>query len=166
VSESRPRPPLLATLVATSLGAGFMPKAPGHTGTLTAIPLAYALARCGQSVYLLGFFFICLTGTWAAERFGRATGREDDQRIVIDEVAGYLLTLLFVDRRPFHLLAAFFIFRLFDIWKPPPVRQIDARVRGGIGVMADDLAAGVYGALTMGLVVHFGLLDRLVSSLR
>jgi phosphatidylglycerophosphatase A len=138
-----------------------MPKAPGHTGTLTAVPLAYVLARYGQNVYLLGFLAVCLIGVWASERFGRATGREDDQRIVIDEVAGYLLTLLFVDRRPLHLIVGFFVFRLFDVWKPPPVRQIDEHVRGGVGVMADDLLAGLYGALVMWLAVHFGLLQRL-----
>jgi phosphatidylglycerophosphatase A len=104
-----------------------------------------------------------VVGTWAAESFQRAHGTDDDQRIVVDEVAGYLVTLLFVPKTTATLIIAFFLFRLFDIWKPFPVRLIDRKVGGGFGVMADDLAAGVYGAIVLWGLWHFGVVTRLVA---
>jgi phosphatidylglycerophosphatase A len=162
-SPQRRRPPLVATIIATSFGAGFMPKAPGHTGTLTAVPMAWALARGGQAVFVLGLALITAVGTWAAEVYVRATGKEDNQQIVVDEVAGYLLTLLLVPRSPVNLVLAFFLFRLFDIWKPQPVRWLDDHVPGGLGVMVDDLAAGVYGGLVLLALEHFGVSARLTA---
>jgi phosphatidylglycerophosphatase A len=102
-------------------------------------------------------------GSVAADVYGRATGRSDDQRIVVDEVAGYLVTLAPVARTPLHLLVGFGLFRLFDVWKPPPVRQIDRHVKGGFGVVADDLAAGVYAALVLWLIARSGLLESLLA---
>jgi phosphatidylglycerophosphatase A len=150
-------------LVATSFGSGFSPFAPGTCGTLTAIPMAWAAARLGSLGFTLVTVAICIVGTIAAELFVRATGREDDQRIVVDEVAGYFVTLLFVPRTPIHFVLAFLLFRLFDIWKPPPVRFIDDSVGGGLGVMADDFAAGVYAALILGLLYRFGVTAHLAS---
>ena len=149
------------TLIATSFGAGFSPVAPGTMGTLTAVPIAWALARLGTLGFAGATAGITVLGIVAAGAFVRATGREDDQRIVVDEVAGYLVTLLPVARTPLHLALAFGLFRLFDIWKPPPVRWIDDHVRGGLGVMADDLAAGVYGAAVLFALDRFGVVARL-----
>src|SRR5687768_12132947 len=98
-NASQPEPkvvPLLPRIIATSFGAGYMPVAPGHTGTLTAVPLAWALGHLPWWGFLLGTVLVSATGTWASDRFLAATGRDDDQRIVIDEVAGYLVTLMFV----------------------------------------------------------------------
>src|SRR5438046_3015894 len=92
------RPPVWVTLVATSLGAGFVPYAPGHSGTLTAVALAWGLAYAPPWVYGLVLFFLIAIGTLASELWGLASGRADDQRIVIDEVVGYLMTLMFVRR--------------------------------------------------------------------
>ena len=157
----KPKAPLWATLVATSGGAGFVPKAPGHSGTLTAVPMAWALSKGGNWVFAAGILFISLIGWWAAELFGRASGKEDDQRIVIDEVAGYLLTLLLVPRSGVNLILAFLLFRLFDVTKPPPVRQLDEYIGGGLGVMVDDLAAGVYAGAILFALQHFGVSDHL-----
>jgi phosphatidylglycerophosphatase A len=151
------------TLIATSFGAGFSPVAPGTMGTLTAVPMAWALARLGTLGFAGATAGITVLGIFAAGAFVRATGREDDQRIVVDEVAGYLVTLLPVARTPLHLALAFGLFRLFDIWKPPPVRWIDDHVRGGLGVMADDLAAGVYGAAVLFALDRFGVVARLAG---
>jgi phosphatidylglycerophosphatase A len=154
------RPPLAATLIATALGAGFLPVAPGTWGTAVAVPLAWALDRAGQWVYLAAIVVISVVGSIAADVYCNATGRHDNQQIVIDEVAGYLVTVAFVPRTPVNLLVGFVLFRLFDIWKPPPVRWVDRHVHGGFGVVADDLAAGVYGALVMALLHRSGwLLD-------
>jgi phosphatidylglycerophosphatase A len=155
--------PLWATLVATSGGAGFVPKAPGHSGTLTAVPLAWALSLGGQPLFVAGLVVVSLVGWWAAELFGRASGREDDQRIVIDEVAGYLMTLVLVPRSPVNLILAFILFRFFDITKPPPVRQLDRHIGGGLGVMVDDLAAGVYAGAILWALQHFGASARLAA---
>lgn len=153
------------TLIATSFGSGLAPKAPGTFGTLTAVPLAYALSFAPNWAFWLAAFLVTVIGTWAASRFCAATGMHDDQRIVVDEVAGYLVTLLATARTPVHLALAFILFRLFDIWKPPPVRYIDDHVKGGFGVMADDLAAGVYGAAVLWLLDHFGVVAAIAARL-
>lgn len=166
VSEKK-RPPLWATIVATSCGAGFMPGAPGHTGTATAVPLAWALSRAGAWCYGLGLFVVVAVGTIAAEVWGACTGVPDDQRIVVDEVAGYLVTLVFVPRTFANLIVGYVVFRVLDVWKPGPVRRVDERVGGGVGVMADDLVAGVIGAGVMvalhwsGAIAHLATLAHL-----
>lgn len=151
-----PKPPLIATLVATVFGAGFAPVAPGTAGTLVAVPLAWALGRLGWPALALGAAVVTAAGTWAAGVYLRATGIEDDQHIVIDEVAGYLVTMLPLPPTPGWLLAGFILFRILDTWKPPPIRAIDERVGGGWGVMADDLLAGVYGAALLLLAGRIG----------
>ncbi len=151
---ARGRPPLWATLVATSCGAGFVPGAPGHSGTLTAVALAWGLSHVGAWAYGLVLFVVLAVGTLAAEAWGAATGVPDDQRIVIDEVAGYLGTLMFVPRTWPNLIVGFFLFRLLDVWKPGPIRRADERIGGGVGVMADDLVAGVIGAFVM-VALHY-----------
>ncbi|MCU1280738.1 MAG: phosphatidylglycerophosphatase [bacterium] len=153
-SPARGRPPLWATLVATSMGAGFVPVAPGHSGTLTAVALAWGLAHVGAWAYGLVLFVVLAVGTVAAEVWGLATGVPDDQRIVIDEVAGYLATLMFVPRSWPNLIVGFFLFRLLDVWKPGPIGRADRTLSGGIGVMADDLVAGVIGAFVM-IALHY-----------
>jgi phosphatidylglycerophosphatase A len=157
------RPPLWATLVATSFGAGFSPKGPGTAGTLTAIPMAWGLARLGTLAYVVGLVAITIVGTIAADVFGRATGISDNQKIVVDEVAGYLLTLLFVPRTVENLILGFFLFRLFDIWKPGIIRILDRRIHGGIGVMADDIAAGAHAALILFLVERAHVVARVAA---
>ncbi len=159
-------PSLPATLVATALGAGFSPVAPGTAGTAVAVPLAWALARLPGWVFFAAIAAVTVIGTWAASAFCRATGTHDDQRIVIDEVAGYLLTLAPVGKSWAHLALAFVLFRLFDIWKPPPVRWIDDHVAGGFGVIADDLAAGVYAAIVLFALDRFGVVARLAALVR
>lgn len=164
---TRPSVPPAAKWLSTWFGLGLLPVAPGTMGTLGAVPLAYVLALGGTAVYLLGLVAVVAVGTWAAERFVRATGVDDDQRIVIDEVAGYLLTLAPVPKTAAHLLFAFLLFRLFDIWKPQPVRWVDDNLKGGIGVMADDLAAAIYAGLALLLLDRLGTtawLDRLLGA--
>lgn len=153
-SPSRSRAPLWVTLVATSCGAGFVPYAPGHSGTLTAVALAWGLSHVGAWAFGLALFVVVAVGTIASERWGQATGVPDDQRIVIDEVAGYLATLMFVPRTLPNLIVGFFVFRTLDVWKPGPIRRADETIGGGVGVMADDLVAGVIGAFVM-VALHY-----------
>jgi len=160
---ARARPPLWATLVATSCGAGFVPGAPGHSGTLTAVALAWGLSHVGAWAYGLVLFVVLAVGTLAAEAWGQATGVPDDQRIVIDEVAGYLVTVMLVPRTPVALAVGFLVFRTLDVWKPGPVGRADERIGGGVGVMADDLVAGVIGAFVMLALEGSGALAALAS---
>jgi len=136
----------LATLLATVFGVGYSPVMPGTMGTLAAVPLAYAVMGGGAPALWLTTAAVAAAGTWAAGRYCQLTGKHDNQCIVIDEVAGYLLTLSLVPRTATNLGLGFILFRLLDITKPWPIRLVDRRVHGGFGVMADDLLAGLVGA--------------------
>jgi phosphatidylglycerophosphatase A len=149
----------LAKLIATALGAGYSPIAPGTCGTAVAVPLAWALASLSMWQFAIVAVLVTMIGIACAHRADLAWGSHDNQRIVIDEVAGYLITVAPVDRHSWAPLAVgFLMFRIFDIVKPPPVRWLDEHLPGGWGVVLDDVAAGVMGAITMLLLDHFGAL--------
>lgn len=140
----------LAKLVATVVGAGYSPIAPGTAGTAVAAPLAYLAAGLPAWAFAALIAAVVAGGIWAAGRADAAWGTHDSGRIVIDEVAGYFVTVALVDRSDWWLLAAgFLVFRVLDIVKPPPVRWIDRQVGGGAGVVLDDVAAGALGAAIM-----------------
>jgi phosphatidylglycerophosphatase A len=120
---------------------------------------ASALSRAEQSLVLAAMAAIAIAiGIPAATRVARASGRKDPGFVVIDEVAGQWITLLFVPVTWKTLLAAFILFRGFDIVKPPPVRQLE-RLPEGTGIVVDDVAAGLYALLVMQLLLRFGLLS-------
>ena len=153
----------LARSIATALGVGFSPIAPGTCGTARAVPLAWALASMPLWQYALVTAAITVVGIWAASVADRSWGTHDSGRIVIDEVAGYLVTMALVDRSSWlALLAGFVVFRAFDIGKPPPVRQVDRLMGGGTGVVLDDVAAGIYGLVVMVLGGYAGLWPALL----
>ncbi|MBF0447789.1 MAG: phosphatidylglycerophosphatase A [Magnetococcales bacterium] len=139
----------LALFIATLGGVGTLRRAPGTFGTLATIPLCYGLISLGMTAHLVGFVFVTMAGTWAAEVAGRVLGQKDPSAVVIDESAGILLTYVGIPLEWTWLLAGFVLFRLFDIWKPWPVGWLDQTVDGGVGVMADDLAAGAYALLIL-----------------
>ena len=150
--------------IATALGAGYSPIAPGTCGTAVAVPLAFALQSLPLWQYAILVVAITGLAIWAADRADRAWGSHDNQRIVIDEVAGYLTTMALVDRGHWiPLLVGFVIFRFLDIVKPPPVRWLDENLPGGWGVVLDDSAAGVIGMAGMWALARFGALDRLAG---
>ncbi len=152
----------LSKLVATALGAGYAPRAPGTFGTAVAVPLAWALASLSVWLFILVAAGVALLGVACAQRADRAWGTEDNQRIVIDEVAGYLFTVILVDRSDWASLAAgFVVFRTLDILKPPPIRWLDEHLPGGWGVVLDDVAAGVMGAAVLVGLDHLGALAYL-----
>jgi phosphatidylglycerophosphatase A len=133
-----------AHLIALGFGAGLMPRAPGTWGTMVAVPI-FALAQSGGiGVILTVAMLTFLIGVWAAGVCGSALGVADHGGIVIDEIAAFLLVLAFSPRGWLWWVIAFVLFRLFDIVKPWPIRQADRHIKGGFGVMFDDLLAAVY----------------------
>ena len=124
-------------------GVGRLPKAPGTFGTLAGIPLAYSLALAGPNIYLIATLMILMVSVLACEIHERHTAKHDSQNIVIDEVVGYLIAFAWLPFTWQSMLAAFAVFRFFDILKPYPISVLDARVKGGLGVMIDDVAAGL-----------------------
>lgn len=133
----------LARWLATWFGCGLSPRAPGTVGSLGTLPL-HLLLREGPGALHAGAVALVLgAGTWAAQRYASASGEQDPQRVVIDEVAGTLIALGCVRHGPFWLQAlAFLLFRLFDIWKPGPIRRVEHLQPTGVGIMADDVLAG------------------------
>lgn len=152
----------LAKLIATAFGAGYVPVAPGTAGTAVAVPLAWALSSLSIGSMSLVALGVTLLGVACAQRADRAWGTEDNQHIVIDEVAGYLVTVIPVDRSSWAPLAVgFVLFRVLDSVKPPPIRWLDEHLPGGWGVVLDDVAAGVMGAGALLALDHFGALAYL-----
>ena len=134
-----------AHFIALGAGAGLAPVAPGTFGTLAAIPLALVLrAWFGDVEFIAAIVILSVVGAWASQVAGRNLGESDHGAIVIDEIAAFLLVLYFVGADWVRIAFAFLVFRLFDIWKPPPIRQLDAAIKNGFGVMLDDLLAAAY----------------------
>jgi phosphatidylglycerophosphatase A len=160
---SRTPAPLWASLVATVFGLGNLRPGPGSWGSLAAalvwLLLSRIIAGKLQPAVLACFIVIVVVaGIPAATVLARSSGVKDPQKVVIDEVAGQWITLLFAPVSWKTLLAGFILFRGFDILKPPPVRQLE-RLPEGTGIVADDVAAGIYALAVMQLLLHFGLLS-------
>ncbi len=136
----------LVILVSSGLGLGFIPRASGTFGTLLGLVMALLVP---DNVYFVAG--ICILGTLAAHEAEKIFREHDSSRIVIDEIAGFLIAAF--HWRGFHLLAAFFLFRILDIAKPFPIKQLQ-KLPGGLGIMADDLAAGFLTNLAMSLAVY------------
>ena len=138
--------------LATWFGAGLIGKAPGTWGSLAAIPFAWLIcAYLPIEAFIVAIIVVTLLGYWAAEKFVKNIGDHDNQMIVIDEVAGQWIALLpviiIVGLNPFWITLSFALFRLFDIIKPWPVSWADKKLKGALGVMADDIIAGIMAAI-------------------
>jgi phosphatidylglycerophosphatase A len=139
-----------AHFIALGFGAGLAPVAPGTFGTLLAIPIAMALrAHLSDALFLGAVFAFLAIGVWAAAVTGRDLGVPDHGAIVWDEVVAFLLVLYFVGDDALKVALALLLFRVFDIVKPPPIRQLDAAMKSGAGVMLDDLLAAGYTLLAL-----------------
>jgi phosphatidylglycerophosphatase A len=151
---------IVARLLATWFFCGYVPVGPGTAGSLAAIGIAWLLHHyAGISGIAMGLLGVILAApaVWAAGAVSREKELKDPQIVVADEVVGQWLTLAGATQLNWKSwLAAFVLFRLFDIWKPPPVRQLE-RMPGGIGIVADDAMAGVYGALVLFAAGWFNL---------
>ena len=145
-----------AALIATWLGSGLLPKIPGTWGSLAALPFAYGLALLGGPWLLaIAAVLVFAIGVWASEVYARRHGLEDPGAVVVDEVAGQWLTLVPVALHLEYYLLAFLLFRFFDIVKPWPVSWADRKLKGGFGIMADDVIAAFYALAVLGAVLWF-----------
>jgi phosphatidylglycerophosphatase A len=135
--------------VAFGFGAGFSKYAPGTCGTLVALPLYGLMAPLSVRDYGLILFVAIGIGIWLCGIAERKTGIIDNPSIVWDEICGYLLTLWGVPKSWFWIAVGFIAFRLFDIWKPWPIYWLDKRVKGGLGIMLDDIIAAGYAWLVL-----------------
>jgi len=140
---------ILAVAIGTGCGTGFSPFASGTAGSLLGVALYLPLAAAGLPAVVIAVALLFPAGVWAAGVCGKRYGAHDHGRIVVDEIVGQFIALATFPARPGWLLAGFLLFRLFDIWKPFPARRIDEQWRTPVGVMADDVVAGVYANLTL-----------------
>jgi phosphatidylglycerophosphatase A len=135
-----------AHLIAFGFGTGLAPKAPGTVGTLLGLPLFWLIVAVAPDLpnRIILLIAVFLLGVWACGRTGRALGVADHGGMVWDEIAAFALVLLFTPAGWLWIALAFALFRLFDILKPWPIRLADTRLKGGFGVMFDDLLAALY----------------------
>lgn len=151
ICEPRTKMRHFILLLATGLGVGNSPIAPGTLGTFITIPIYYFLSEIPSPIYeitLVGFFFLAV---WVSEKTEAISGKKDDPRIVIDEIMGFFITMLWVTKTPLFILFGFLIFRFFDILKPFPIRRLE-KVKGGYGVVLDDVMAGVYANIILHII--------------
>jgi len=139
---------------ALGFGLGAAPFAPGTFGTLLGIPLYLLLAGLPLIAYAGAVAGLFLLGIVACRITARSLGVHDHPAIVFDEVVGFLIAMALAPADARWLAAGFVLFRLFDIWKPWPIRWIDRRVRGGLGIMLDDALAGIYALLVLQLAAR------------
>jgi phosphatidylglycerophosphatase A len=147
------RDPVL--FLAFGFGSGLAPKAPGTAGTLAAVPLYLLLTPLSASGYLAVVLAVALAGIWICGRASAKLGTHDHPGIVWDEFAGFLATMIPASGSWISLVAGFALFRLFDIWKPWPIRVADKKVGGGFGIMLDDLLAGVPAAVGVAVLARY-----------
>jgi phosphatidylglycerophosphatase A len=141
-------------ILATGFGTGYGPIAPGTWGSLPGLAFAFGLDRwAGGWAVLGGALFFAVAGVWAASRAEVLLGEKDPGRVVVDEIAGQMVALLFLPMTVPILVIAFFVFRVLDVFKPWPARRLED-LPGGSGIMADDLMVGLYANLILhGLVL-------------
>ncbi len=140
--------------IAFGFGAGLSPLAPGTAGTLAAIPLYLVLQVLSPLAYLLMLAVLFLVGLWACDKTAQELGASDPGAIVWDEILGFLVTMALAPPGWIWILLGFILFRLFDILKPWPIGALDRQVKGGLGILLDDLVAGV---------MAWGLLQLLIA---
>lgn len=145
--------------LALGLGSGLAPIAPGTAGTMLAVPLYFFMQTMSMDLYLLTTLAITLSGIWICSYSARKLGVHDHPSIVIDEIAGFLITMVAVPSGWIWVLTGFILFRLFDVLKPWPISWLDKNLKGGTGIMLDDVVAGL---LSLGLIHSYIFLSEML----
>ncbi|HEX6995559.1 MAG TPA: phosphatidylglycerophosphatase A [Gammaproteobacteria bacterium] len=151
MSDARVRPSLRDPVqwIATGFGAGLAPRAPGTAGTAVALVPAWLMLDLPLALRIAIVAALFVVGIFVCGASARRVATHDHPSIVFDEIVGFLAATLVLADRALWLVPAFLLFRLFDIWKPWPIRDLDHRLAGGLGIMLDDLMAGVYAAVCL-----------------
>lgn len=139
--------------LAFGFGSGLMPIAPGTWGTIMALPLYWLLAGYSWVIYLIVILFAFVLGIFLCDKVSRDLNVHDYSGIVWDEVVGYLCTMFLIPSSFRWSVIGFVLFRLFDIWKPQPIRWLDKSVKGGLGIMLDDILAAIFAWFFLQLLV-------------
>jgi phosphatidylglycerophosphatase A len=145
----------LAHFMAFGFGAGKIPAAPGTFGTLIGIPVYLLLQPLSLLMYAVAVLALFGLGIWLCHVTEKDLGVHDHPGIVWDEIVGYLITMFMAPNGWVWIVLGFALFRLFDIWKPFPIRQIERRIQGGLGNMLDDALAGFYSLAVLQGVVYW-----------
>lgn len=145
-------PGKVALCLSTWFGTGLLPKAPGTFGTLGAVPLLLGMQYLGAISVAVCIGIFILVAAWSSGLSGKILDRHDPSEVVIDEVAGLLLTFYLVPLSWFGLILGFILFRLFDIFKPFPIKRLE-KISGGKGIVLDDLMAGLYANLALRVIL-------------
>lgn len=133
-----------ACFIAYGFGSGLAPKAPGTFGTLVALPIFYLMQDLTLAVYLAIVMSAFIAGIWLCQRAADWLNNDDPSGVVWDEIVGYLVAMTFAPAGWQWMLIGFVLFRFFDIVKPWPVSLADKKLHGGVGIMLDDVVAGIY----------------------
>jgi phosphatidylglycerophosphatase A len=141
--------------VAFGIGFGFSPIAPGTVGTLLGIPVIFLFQFLPGILWFLGALLVAALSILSSSRVSSELGVKDHPSIVIDEIAGYVFTMALIPVTWQTIVIGFFLFRIFDIIKPPPANWIDRKMSGGLGITADDLVAGIYANLVLQGILYF-----------
>lgn len=147
---------LFVRLMATGLGAGKIPFAPGTAGTLLGIPLFIIFSRMSWQLHMLSIVALSFLAAYVSGEMEKILGSKDAPSIVIDEIVGYQFTMFLITPTPLCIASGFIAFRIFDIVKPFPIGLCEKKIPGGWGVVADDIVAGAYGhiVLTLGIFIQ------------
>ncbi|MCG7530640.1 phosphatidylglycerophosphatase A [Psychrobium sp. MM17-31] len=141
--------------LALGFGTGLAPKAPGTFGTLAALPLYFLMMNLSWPVFLVVTAIVTITGFWICDVAAKDMEVHDHGAIVWDEVAGMLITMIAAPVGLLPLVVGFVLFRFFDIVKPWPIKLLDRHVKGGFGIMIDDVLAGVFAAISLQAIHYY-----------
>ena len=141
--------------LATGFGSGLSPKAPGTIGTLVAVPIYLTFNHLPLLWYLFITLLATIFGFFICHEAAKYQGVHDHPSIVWDEFCGFWITMIAAPKGFAWIIIGFVLFRLFDIWKPGPIRYIDRRIHGGLGIMLDDVLAGIFACLCLQVVAFF-----------
>lgn len=145
-------------LFALGFGSGCSPCVPGTTGTLVGVLIYLPLQQLDWLIYLVLVAVLFLAGIWLCGQTARDLKVHDHGAIVWDEIVGYLVTMFLAPTGWIWVLLGFVLFRLFDIWKPWPIRMIDRDLGGGLGIMLDDVLAGIYSLVCILIIATSGII--------
>ena len=141
--------------LAFGFGSGLAPKAPGTFGTLVSIPLYWLISDLSISRYLATCLIVCLIGIYICGSTSKRLKLHDHPGIVWDEFTGFFITMIGISFSWTNVIIGFVLFRIFDIFKPWPINWLDKRVKGGLGIMIDDIVAGILAMGSLHLITYF-----------